>query len=150
PPDPATVALKDPSQFQLIGKDDGSVRRIDSRAIAFGAPVYTIDIDEPDMLTVVLARAPRFGGSASSVDEAEARAIPGVVDVRTLPSGVAVYAEGTWPALQGAKALKIEWDESAVEARGSEELFAQFRELAQTTGNIAGEHGDVDAALADA
>jgi isoquinoline 1-oxidoreductase beta subunit len=150
PPDSATVAVKDPSEFRLIGKDDGSVKRIDSPAIAVGAPVFTADIDEPGMLTAVVARAPRFGGVASSVDDADARAIPGVVDVRTLPSGVAVYAEGTWPAMQGAKALTIEWDESAVEGRGSAELFAQFRELAQTTGNIAGEHGDVDAALADA
>ena len=42
----------------------------------------------------------------------DARKVEGVVDVKTLPSGVAVYANGTWPALKARDLLKITWDDS--------------------------------------
>jgi isoquinoline 1-oxidoreductase beta subunit len=150
PPDPATVALKDASQYRLIGKDDVSMRRLDGRAKSTGTAKFTIDIYEPGMLTVVLARPPRFGAKVARFDDAEARAVPGVVDVKVLPSGVAVYAEGMWAAMQGRRKLRVEWDETGVERRGTPELLSEFRALAQTAGLPVSAHGDVAAALADA
>ncbi len=149
PPDPASVTLKDPSQFRLVGHDH-AVHRIDSPAKSRGEPVFTLDIDEPEMLTVVLARPPRFGAKVASFDASEAMAIRGVVDVKALPSGVAVYANGTWPAIAGSRAVKVEWDESAVEARSTAQLFEEYRELAQTPGIPVNSHGDVESAMADA
>jgi isoquinoline 1-oxidoreductase beta subunit len=61
---PADVPLKDPSAFRLIGRE-GAVRRLDSAIKANGSAQFTIDIREPGMLTVLVARPPavrRQGG----------------------------------------------------------------------------------------
>ena len=64
-----------------------------------------------------------------------------------MPSGVAVYANGTWPALKARDLLKITWDESAAEKRGTSQLIQDYRALARTPGLVAGQHGDSDAVL---
>lgn len=148
PPDPQTLALKDPAAFKLIGKDDGSVKRLDSAAKSNGTAMFTMDIHEPGMLVAVVAHAPRFGARVVSVDATRARAVPGVVDIKQVPSGVAVYAHSTWPAIRARELLKITWDESAAEKRGSEQIIEHYRALAQKPGVLAAEHGDPQTALA--
>ena len=56
------------------------------------------------MLTVVVARPPRFGGKVASFDATEALAQPGVVDVKQIPSGVAVYAQRHLAGDEGPRA----------------------------------------------
>jgi isoquinoline 1-oxidoreductase beta subunit len=152
PPDSATLTLKDPSTFKFIGKDisTGAVRRVDTLAKSTGTAQYSIDIHEPNMLTAVIVRPPLFGAKATGFDDTDAKAIRGYVDAKTIPSGVAVYATSTWPAIKARRAMKTTWDDSAAEKRGTAELRAEFERLAQTPGLNAGKHGDVDAALADA
>ncbi|MGH8129262.1 MAG: molybdopterin cofactor-binding domain-containing protein [Steroidobacteraceae bacterium] len=147
-PDPQTLTLKDPAAFKLIGKDDGSVKRLDSPAKSNGTALFTMDIHEPGMLVAVVAHPSRFGAKVASVDATQARAVPGVVDIKQLPSGVAVYAHRTWPAIRARELLKITWDESAAEKRGSEQIIEQYRALARTPGVLAAEHGDAKMALA--
>ena len=55
------------------------------------------------MLTVVVARPPRFGAKVGSFDAGEALKVPGVVDVKEIPSGVAVYAKEHLARAQGAR-----------------------------------------------
>jgi len=98
----------------------------------------------------VVARSPRFGGKVASFDAAEALKVKGVVEVKSIGYGVAVYATGMWPALKGREALKVTWDDSAAEKRGSPELIAEYRKLARQPGTVAGSHGDAEAALAKA
>ena len=148
-PVPSNVKLKDPSTFRLIGKDR-SVKKLDAAAKTNGTAKFTLDIREPGMLTVVVARPPRFGARVASFDAAEARGVRGVVDVRQIPSGVAVYADGFWPARKARDLLRINWDESGAERRGSEQLVAEYRALAGAPGIVAAAHGDVDAALSRA
>ena len=88
------------------------MKRLDSAIKSNGTAEYTLDINEPDMLTVVIARSPRFGGTVASFDAAAALAVPGVVDVKQVPTGVAVYAKGFWPAKTARDLLKITWDDS--------------------------------------
>ena len=147
---PTSVVLKDPSQFKLIGRDNRVVGKLDSRAKATGTAKFTIDIQTPDMLTVVVARPPLFGAKVRSFDDGAARAIPGVVDVKQISSGVAIYAKGMWPALKGREALKVQWDESAAERRSSEQLLKEFRDLSRTPGLVAGKQGDAAAVLGKA
>jgi isoquinoline 1-oxidoreductase subunit beta len=143
------VPLKDPAAFRLIGRD-GAVKKLDSAAKSNGTAQYTIDIREPGMLTVVVARPPRFGARVAAFEATEARAVPGVVDVKQVPTGVAVYANGAWPALKGREKLRITWDESAAEKRSSDQLVEEYRALAQRPGRVASAHGDAEAALARA
>ncbi|MET0340826.1 MAG: xanthine dehydrogenase family protein molybdopterin-binding subunit [Polyangiales bacterium] len=124
-PVPSDVKLKDPSQFTLIGSNH--VRRVDSSAKCTGAAVYTMDLKLPGLLTAVVARAPTFSAKLRSFDAKAARAVPGVTDVVKIPEGVAVVAKGMWAALEGRKALTIQWDTSKDASLSSEGLYAKYQ-----------------------
>jgi isoquinoline 1-oxidoreductase beta subunit len=144
---PASVTLKDPAKFALIGK---RAPRLDARAKANGTAQFTIDVKLPGLLTALVARPPQFGGKVKSVDAAAARKVPGVVDVVQVPSGVAVIAKGFWAANKGREALQVTWDLSAAETRGSDEMLASYRELAKQPGVPARRDGDAEVALSQA
>jgi isoquinoline 1-oxidoreductase beta subunit len=146
-PVPADVPLKDPKDWKLIGRD---VPRVDSPSKTDGTARFTMDVYLPDMLTAVILRPPLFGATVKSVDKTAALKVAGVTDVVEVPAGVAVLAKGFWPARQGRAALRVEWDESQAEKRGSAELFAEFRALAARPGLKARRDGDPDAAFAAA
>ena len=146
-PVPAEPTLKDPANFKLIGKE-GVVKRLDTAEKTNGTAFYTLDINEPDMLTVLIARSPKFGGKVASFDATAAKSVPGVVDVKQVPTGVAVYAKGFWAAKLGREALKISWDDSKAEKRGSPELLAQFRAMSKTPGKTVKADGDFDGSMA--
>jgi isoquinoline 1-oxidoreductase beta subunit len=145
-PVPTEVALKDPANFKLIGKE-GAVKRLDSAAKSAGRARFSMDVYEPDMLTVVVAHAPSFGARVTAFDATAALKVRGVVAVKQVPTGVAVYAEGMWPAIKARRLLDITWDESASEKRGSGAILEHYRSKAGTTGVVAGSHGDIAKAL---
>lgn len=122
---PESPALKDPAAFTLIGTN--RVRRKDSLAKSTGAARYTQDVRMEGMLTAVVAHAPRFGAKVKSFDDTAARKVAGVVDVIEIPTGVAVVARDTWSARQGREALTVVWDDSGAEARGSDQIMAEYR-----------------------
>ena len=148
-PVPDNPTLKDPAKFRLIGRE-GAIKKLDSPSKSNGTAQFAIDIREPGMLTVVVARPPRFGGKVASFDAADALAVAGVVDVKQVPSGIAVFGDGTWPALKGREKLKITWDDAAAEKRSSEQLIEEYRALCRQPGTVAGTHGDAEAALTKA
>jgi isoquinoline 1-oxidoreductase subunit beta len=114
PPDEKSLTLKDPRTFRIVGRD---TRRLDTPAKVTGKATFGIDVKLPGMLVAVVARCPTFSGKVARVDDSRARAIPGVRQVitldpvpRQLPGRVAVLADDTWSAMQGRKALEVEWD----------------------------------------
>ncbi|MDQ6683752.1 MAG: xanthine dehydrogenase family protein molybdopterin-binding subunit [Pseudomonadota bacterium] len=130
---PANPTLKTPAQFVYIGKD-GASPRVDSPSKCNGSAVYTIDLKLPGLLTAVIAWPPSFGAKLRSFDAVAAKQVKGVIDVVQVPEGVAVVAVGTWAALQGRRALKMQWDETATTALDSEALFARYRHQAALPG----------------
>ena len=144
---PAQVKLKDPSQFTLVGK---RVPRIDGAAKTDGSAKFTMDLSLPGMLTAVIARPPRFGATVKSFDATATRRVNGVTHVVQVPSGVAVVATKFWAARKGREALRVTWDESRAESRGSEDLFKAYRVLASRPAMPARRDGDAAAALAGA
>jgi isoquinoline 1-oxidoreductase beta subunit len=148
-PVPTDVKLKDPRQFKLIGRD--KLPRLDSRAKSSGQQQFAIDVMLPGMMTAVVQRPPRFGGKVASFDATEAKAVPGVVDVVQIPRGVAVIARDTWSAKKGREVLRVSWDESGAEKRGTREILAEYKQLSQAAdaAKVARE-GDVEVALKQA
>ena len=61
------------------------------------------------LVTVVVARAPAFGGEVASFDATAAKAVRGVRDVVQISWGVAVVAEHTAAAIKGRDELRVEW-----------------------------------------
>ncbi|WP_319633542.1 xanthine dehydrogenase family protein molybdopterin-binding subunit [Pelagibius marinus] len=144
---PVEVALKPAADFTLIGKE---APRLDSRAKSRGEALYTLDKSLPGMLTALIARPPVFGATLVSFDDSAARAVKGVTDVVAVPQGVAVLGRGFWAAKQGRDALQITWDESTGETRGSDQIMAEYKRLAEKPGDIARQDGDAETALAGA
>ena len=148
-PVPAEVPLKAPEQWTLIGKED--VRRYDGPSKTNGTHPFTLDLKLPGMLTAVMIHPPKFGASAASFDAAAAKAMPGVVDVVQTPRGIAVVGEHMWAALKGRDAVTVQWDETDAETRGTDEIMAEYRELAAgAPAAMAVDEGDAAAALAGA
>ena len=144
---PATVKLKDPKDFRLIGK---ATRRLDTPAKTNGTAIFGIDVTVPGMLVAVVARPPVFGAKVKSVNGVKARAVRGVRQVIELDNGVAVVADGFWPAKKGREALQITWDEGPMANFDSDSLRKQFVELADQPGLPARKQGDPAAALKSA
>jgi isoquinoline 1-oxidoreductase beta subunit len=143
-PVPAQVRLKEPGEFRLIGT---AVPRLDLPSMVTGRTTYGIDAGPAGGLTAVVARSPVFGGKLLKLDEAAARAVPGVRAVVPISSGVAVVADGYWAAHKGRQALAVEWDEGELAQLSSEQISARLRELAQGEGRDARTSGDAAAAL---
>ncbi len=144
-PVPEQVSLKDPKSFRLIGRP---TTRLDARAKSSGRQDYGIDVQLPGLLTAVIARPPVFGARLASVDDAAARAVRGVKAVLRVPldggaEGVAIVAQGYWPAKQGRDALKLQWDTTAVQKVDSARQLAEYRSLAAQPGP---RHFDADMA----
>jgi isoquinoline 1-oxidoreductase subunit beta len=144
---PATVTLKDPARWRLIGKP---VKRLDSPEKVNGQARFGMDVQFPGLRTAVVERSPVFGGTVKSFDATKARAVPGVEQVVQVPSGVAVVARHFWAAQTGREALTVEWDLGPGAALDSAALTASYRALARTPGTVAVEQGDCDGALAAA
>jgi isoquinoline 1-oxidoreductase beta subunit len=138
-PMPATVTLKDPKDFRFIGKP---TKRIDARAKSTGRQQFGIDFKPGNAKVALVARPPVFGAKVARVDASKAKAIKGVLEVVEVPldrggRGVAVIADGYWPAKQGREALAIEWDTSGVDKTDTAKQMADYAALAKTPGTVA-------------
>ena len=121
--------------FRIIGRP---TTRLDARAKAAGAGLRH---RRPPARPADGGGGPSAGVGArlSSVDDSGARAVKGVKAVLRVPldrgaEGVAVVADGYWPAKLGRDALKLQWNTAAVEKVDSTRQLAQYRELAGRPG----------------
>lgn len=142
---PKDAKPKDLAAYRLIGKN--KLPRVDVPAKTDGSAVFTLDMKIPGMLTALIARPPRFGATVASFDDSATRKVAGVKEVVQVPAGVAVLADSFWAAKMGRDALEVTWDESKAEKRGSEQLFAEYKELAGKAGKKARGEGDAAATL---
>jgi isoquinoline 1-oxidoreductase beta subunit len=156
-PPAGELPLKPPSAWRIVGKPQ---RTVDAAEIVTGRARYGLDVREPGMLVAVIARCPYFGGDVARVDDAKARAIPGVRHVVRLPAppagepvihnlaaGVAVVADDTWAALKGRDALEIEWKPGPGAQDSTAALEARCVAATKRAGTPLRNDGDVEAAL---
>lgn len=153
------LRLKTPEEFRYIGK--GKQGLYDGRDMVTGQGKYGIDTRLDGMLYAVVARPPAFGGKVRSFDPSAALKVPGVVRVVELKSspppagfnplgGVAVIARDTWAAIQGRKALSIDWEPGPHADYDSVAYRAQMEAAARKPGQVARNEGNVDSALKNA
>ncbi len=144
---PENAALKDPSQYKILGKP---VKRLDTRDKVSGKTVFGMDTRVPGMVYATLQRCPVLGGKVATFDGTKAKAVPGVKDVFLTPRGVAVIADSTWAAMQGKKALLVTYDEGEGANVSSATIRASFVKKASEPGAPARKEGDIQAGLAKA
>jgi isoquinoline 1-oxidoreductase beta subunit len=153
------IQLKSLDAFRIVGT---RVRVADAAEIVRGQTRYGLDVRVPGMLVASVLKPP-FGSRIARVDDAAARAMPGVravVRITPLPNpthlveGVAVLADSTWAAMRGRRALRVELapaDGPSPEPADTSALAAVFRDaMAKPAQTLIRNDGDVDAALAAA
>ncbi|MFH7043821.1 molybdopterin cofactor-binding domain-containing protein [Paucibacter sp. JuS9] len=156
-PAAATIKLKSPKDYKLLGQRIGGV---DNEDVVTGKPLFGIDIKLPGMLYAVYEKCPVFGGKVVSANLAAIKALPGVTDafvidgtanLNGLMPGVAIVAESTWAAFSARKQLKVQWDEGAAATQSWDGFTRQAESLAKQAGTqVQRKDGDVNAALASA
>jgi isoquinoline 1-oxidoreductase beta subunit len=168
-PVPQDPPLKKAKDFRIVGTP---VARVDGPRIVTGAAQYGLDFTLPGMLYAAIARPAVFGGRVKSFKADAAKRVPGVREVVEVPrpelpipfegtrgreghqhflwGGVAVVANSTWAALQGRRALEIEWDEGPAVAESTATMRSAFQEAAARPGQVVRNEGDAAAALESA
>ena len=115
---PKEVKLKKREEYKIIGKP---LPRQDNPIKINGTAEFGLDVKLPGMLYAVIERNPRFKGKVKSFDDSATMKVAGVKKVLKTSApvfayereGVAVIADSLWAALEGRKALKVEWDDHA-------------------------------------
>ena len=135
---PEKVALKDPKDWKIIGKNRA---RLDTPSKVYGKAQYGIDVKKPGMLIASLAQAPVIGGKVIKVNDAKAKALKGVISVVQIPDGVAVLAKDFYIAKKGRDLLEIEWDNGPGVNLDNLEIEAGLRTASVNTGAIMRKDG---------
>ena len=142
-PLPPGVFLKEPSAWTLIGTP---ALRLDIPDKVNGRARFGIDVRLTDMAVASIERCPVFGGKLITFDGEGAKAVPGVEAVLALDSGIAVVAQDTHAALQGRRALDVNWDLGAHAQTSSASIRVGFERRFADAGVTVRSDGDPDAA----
>ena len=145
-PVPEKPAMKDPSQFRIVGK---RTTRLDTPAKVNGSAKFSIDTRLPGMVYASIEMSPVQGGKVKSFDASKAKAAKGVVDVVQIPDGVAVVADTYWHAVKARELLSVQWDEGANANLNTQAMFDGTR-AALASGKPIGlkKDGDADGLVA--
>jgi len=146
-PVPQNVPLKDPKDFKIIGT---AVKRLDSPEKVDGTATFGLDVRLPDMVYAAIANCPVFGGKLASVDDTNAKKIPGVRQVVKIDNAVAVIGDHTWAAKRGLQALDIKWNEGADAKLSMKQIVDDLANASQRNGAVARKDGDVVRAFSNA
>jgi isoquinoline 1-oxidoreductase beta subunit len=146
-PVPQNVPLKDPKDFKIIGT---AVKRLDSSEKVDGTATFGLDVRLPDMVYAAIANCPVFGGKLASVDDTNAKKIPGVRQVVKIDNAVAVIGDHTWAAKRGLQALDIKWNEGADAKLSMKQIVDDLANASQRNGAVARKDGDVVHAFSNA
>lgn len=149
PPDPATIVLKDPKDWRLIGK---RIARLDTVKKTMGAQNYGIDVRLPGMLNAAIRDCPVFGGKVKGFNAASIEKRPGVKKVIQVgDSAVAVVADTWWRAKTALEALAIDWDLGANAQASTDSMHQMLKEGLDAKQAVLGNaRGDAPGALAGA
>jgi isoquinoline 1-oxidoreductase beta subunit len=158
---PTDVALKEPSQFKLIGRP---VPRIDNAAKVNGSAMFGIDALPPGLLYASATMCPTLGGKVTRFDAAATLKLSGVrkvvsfdpvgaslVGVGNTSGGVAVIADTPYHAMRAIEKVTVEWDHGPAAAVSSQDVAAGLAlALDSQPGKAHFETGDLAAALKSA
>ena len=149
PPDAASIVLKDPKNWRLIGK---RMARLDTAGKTTGAQNYGVDFKMPGLLNAAIRDCPVFGGKVKSFNAAAVEKRPGVRQVLQVgSSAVAVVADTWWRAKTALEALPIEWDLGPNTQVSSDSIREMLKAGLDAKEAVVGStKGDAPAALASA
>lgn len=118
------VAPKPTTDTTVVGTP---TTRLDARAIVTGQLTYTLDLDVPDAMPVVVRRPPTINGTVATVDEAALRAMPGVIDIAVVSTGVAIMARTFGYALAAKDAAVVTWNAGTIDDESTDSIQDRLR-----------------------
>jgi isoquinoline 1-oxidoreductase subunit beta len=140
-PVPESVSLKNPAQYNIIGKP---LHRLDSPIKARGSAEFGVDVKLPNMLMATVVHPPVFGAQVHSLGDGPVKGMKGVRGVFPVETGVAIVADTFWQALKAKDALRVQWKDHDNGKIDSHRLFARWAEMGKKEGKPFFERGDVD------
>jgi len=154
-PTPAgKFTLKSPADFKHIGK---SMPRNDSAAKVNGSAVFGMDVKPQGLLYAAVRMSPVLGASVKTVDDSQAKALPGVQGVVMLApahgssGGVAVVADQYWRAAKALERVKVEYTDGEMAKLSSSDVMAQLAKAAKDDDGFGfWKAGDVSQAMGSA
>ena len=155
-PDLESVTLKDPKDFNILGR---RITGVDNRKIVTGQPLFGIDQQREGMLHATLVRCPTFGGKVKSANIDAIKRMPGVHDAFViegndnlfeLQPGVAIVAQDTWTVFKAKQSLQTLWDTNDAADHNSLLYAEKAEELSNSPGHVLRSDGDVDKAFSEA
>jgi isoquinoline 1-oxidoreductase beta subunit len=121
----ATATLKSPAEFTVIGHP---TKRIDALDIVTGKKQFTMDVDVPGALPTMICRPPTINGTVVTVNNTAAvLAMPGITDVATIPTGVAVRGETFGQCIDAVRALDVTWGPGNVDHESDATVLAAVK-----------------------
>ncbi|CAM5301282.1 molybdopterin cofactor-binding domain-containing protein [Streptomyces atroolivaceus] len=119
------VALKPREEFTVIGKPQG---RVDALAAVTGRKKFAMDLAVQDAEPTMVCRPPTINGKVGSVANlGEVRSMPGVTDVVTISTGVAVRAKTFGQCIDAVRALRVSWKPGSAEGKSDETVLAELQ-----------------------
>ncbi|ONI88944.1 isoquinoline 1-oxidoreductase [Actinosynnema sp. ALI-1.44] len=122
-----TAEPKPEAHHRVVGTEQS---RVDARAMVTGQLKYTMDLDVPGAMPTVVRRPPTINGSVRTVDDSVAKAMPGVLAIAVVPTGVAVMAETFGQAIAAKDALRVTWNKGTVDDLSDPDIKAKLRAAA--------------------
>lgn len=156
-PDLATIPLKDPTQFKIVGT---RTKTVNIENILTGKPIFGIDVTVPGMKYATFFKCPVYAGKVKTANLDAIKAMPGIThafivdggtDLNGLLGGVAIVGNSWWLVQQARRKLIVTWDEGATATQSSAGFAAKAAELSLLPPQRSlRKDGDADAALATA
>ena len=143
--------LKKRSEFRLIGT---SVPRRDIPAKVNGTAQYSIDVRLPGMVYASTLHSPVHNTAPESWNDAEIKAMAGVIGTVKLANGVAVVADLFERAKAARDALKVTWKQGRADGFNSEQAlekdYVRIHNDPAAEKSAIDSKGNADAAFANA
>jgi len=160
----ASLKLKDPKDYKIIGKTTAGVENKD---IVTGKPIFGIDVTVPGMLYAVFEKTPVLGGKVIGANLDAIKSMKGVKHafvVEGIPmssgypnylfegpgfeAGVAIVADTLWAAQSARRKLTVKWDFGKWAAQDSDANARRADELSkQPAARTLRKEGDTEAAF---
>jgi isoquinoline 1-oxidoreductase beta subunit len=142
--------LKPKSQFRLIGK---SVPRRDIPVKVNGTAQYAMDVRLPGMVYASALHSPAHGNAPENWNDAEIKAMPGVIATVKLADGIGIVAQTFEQAMAARRAVKATWvkgKSTGFNSASALEDYAKVHADPNVKVEMVDSKGDAKAAFADA
>ena len=120
----ASVAIKSRREFNIVGTPRS---RIDGLEAVTGRKRFAMDLEVANALPTMVCRAPTINGTPESVANLDAvRQMPGVTDVATISTGVAVRAQTFGQCIDAVRALEVSWSGGSADGLSDQDVLQEL------------------------